>query len=109
MIKVRGDRIVVKLPKLEQRLKGSELWIPVKAQEVSHEGIVLAVGDGEMVAEDVQVGDRVVFEPFAGLEHTDKEWGKVIILEFDDLQLVVNMEDLNNASTDKGGEKSFVH
>jgi co-chaperonin GroES (HSP10) len=35
------------------------------------------------------VGDRVVFEQFAGLEQTDRDWGEVILLEEKDLMAVI--------------------
>ncbi len=87
MIKARGRRVVVRLPKTEERLD-SGLWIPESVQEPPMEGTVLAAGE----CEDVSVGDRVVFEQWAGLEHVDEEWGDVVIVEARDLMMVVSAE-----------------
>ncbi len=67
------DRIVVK------RIEGQEtthsgIVIPDSAKEKPQEGEVTAVGrgkrlkDGELVALDVKVGDRILFEKYSGSE-----------------------------------------
>jgi chaperonin GroES len=86
VIRPRGRRLVVKLPKAEQKTD-SGLWIPGQAQEPPQEGIVMAKGEG--CNGGFGVGDRVVFEQFAGLEQTDRDWGEVILLEEKDLMAVI--------------------
>ena len=67
------DRVVVKRVKEEEKTKGG-IIIPETAQEKPQEGEVVAVGpgardeDGERVALDVEVGDRVLFGKWSGTE-----------------------------------------
>ena len=67
------DRVVVKRVKEEEKTKGG-IIIPETAQEKPQEGEVVAVGpgardeDGERIALDVKVGDRVLFGKWSGTE-----------------------------------------
>ena len=67
------DRVVVKRVKEEEKTKGG-IIIPDTAQEKPQEGEVVAVGpgardeDGERVALDVKVGDRILFGKWSGTE-----------------------------------------
>jgi chaperonin GroES len=67
------DRVVVKRVKEEEKTKGG-IIIPETAQEKPQEGEVIAVGpgardeDGERVALDVKVGDRILFGKWSGTE-----------------------------------------
>ena len=67
------DRVVVKRVKEEEKTKGG-IIIPETAQEKPQEGEVVAVGpgardeDGERVALDVKVGDRILFGKWSGTE-----------------------------------------
>ena len=67
------DRVVVKRVKEEEKTKGG-IISPETAQEKSQEGEVVAVGpgardeDGERVALDVKVGDRILFGKWSGTE-----------------------------------------
>jgi chaperonin GroES len=68
-----GDRVVVKRVKEEEKTKGG-IIIPDTAQEKPQEGEVIAVGpgardeDGERIAMDLKVGDRVLFGKWSGTE-----------------------------------------
>jgi len=65
------DRIVVKRIE-EQETTRNGIVIPDSAKEKPQEGEVMAVGhgkrldDGEIVALDVRVGDRVLFAKYSG-------------------------------------------
>ena len=67
------DRVVVKRVKEEEKTKGG-IIIPDTAQEKPQEGEVVAVGpgardeDGERIALDVKVGDRILFGKWSGTE-----------------------------------------
>jgi chaperonin GroES len=67
------DRVVVKRVKEEEKTKGG-IIIPETAQEKPQEGEVVAVGpgtrdeDGERIALDVKVGDRILFGKWSGTE-----------------------------------------
>ncbi|MGD9815832.1 MAG: co-chaperone GroES [Hyphomonadaceae bacterium] len=67
------DRVLVKRVKEEEKTKGG-IIIPDTAQEKPQEGEVVAVGpgardeDGERVALDVKVGDRILFGKWSGTE-----------------------------------------
>jgi chaperonin GroES len=67
------DRIVVKrIEELETTSNG--IIIPDSAQEKPQEGEVIAIGkgkrldDGQMIALDVKVGDRILFGKYSGNE-----------------------------------------
>ena len=68
-----GDRVVVKPEALEEKTT-SGLVLPDTAKEKPQEGIVLAVGNGRVldngqrVAMDVKVGDRILFAKYGGTE-----------------------------------------
>ena len=67
------DRVVVRRVKEEEKTRGG-IIIPDTAQEKPQEGEVIAVGpgardeDGERIALDVKVGDRVLFGKWSGTE-----------------------------------------
>jgi len=67
------DRIVVKRIDAEEKTKGG-IIIPDTAKEKPQEGEVLAVGPGardetgKLVALDVKVGDRILFDKWSGTD-----------------------------------------
>jgi chaperonin GroES len=67
------DRVVVKRVKEEEKTRGG-IIIPETAQEKPQEGEIVAVGpgardeDGERIALDVKVGDRILFGKWSGTE-----------------------------------------
>ena len=89
MLRIRGDRLIVKMPKMETKTD-TGLHIPVIAEEPPMEGIVLQVG--EEVTQDVNPGDRVIFEQWAGLEHEDPDYGNVLILQEKELMALVEKD-----------------
>ena len=67
------DRVVVRRVESEEKTKGG-IIIPDTAKEKPQEGEIVAVGpgarddDGDLVALDVKVGDRVLFGKWSGTE-----------------------------------------
>lgn len=68
-----GDRVVIKVLEAEEKTK-SGIILPDTAKEKPQEGEIKAVGagrvldNGQRVAPDVKVGDRVIFSKYAGTE-----------------------------------------
>ncbi|MBL8771663.1 MAG: co-chaperone GroES [Phenylobacterium sp.] len=68
-----GDRVLVKRVEEEEKTKGG-IIIPDTAKEKPQEGEVIAVGpgnrdeDGDYIALDVKVGDRILFGKWSGTE-----------------------------------------
>jgi len=89
MKRVLGQRIVAKMPVRPERLEGSGLYIPECANEPPIEAVVLGVGGA--IQQDIRIGDRVMFEQWAGLEHEDTWWGDVLIVEEKDLMAVIEV------------------
>jgi chaperonin GroES len=98
------DRIVVKRIE-EQEAMHNGIFIPDSAKEKPQEGEVLAVGngkrleDGNLVALDVKVGDRVLFGKYSGTE-TKVVGTEYIIMREDD---VLGILDEAPQSTQKAG------
>ncbi|MDP4163730.1 MAG: co-chaperone GroES [Bacillota bacterium] len=73
MLKPLGDRIVIELVESEEKT-ASGIVLPDSAKEKPQEGRVVAVGtgrvleNGERVALEVSVGDRIIFSKYAGTE-----------------------------------------
>lgn len=73
MLKPLGDRIVVKVIEEEEKTPGG-IVLPDTAKEKPIVGEVVAVGPGRMldngqrVALEVKVGDKVVFSKYGGTE-----------------------------------------
>lgn len=93
MIKPLGDRVVVKVLEKEEKT-ASGIVLPDTAKEKPQEGEVIAVGPGKMldngqrVALDVKVGDKVIYSKYAGTEvkYEGKEY--LILSERDILAIV---------------------
>ncbi len=73
MLKPLADRVVVKVIEEEQTTKGG-IVIPDTAKEKPQEGEVVAVGpgkvsdNGQRIAMEVKVNDRVIFAKYGGTE-----------------------------------------
>ena len=73
MIKPLGDKVVIKVLEGEMKTK-SGIVLPDTAKEKPQEGEVVAIGtgkvleNGQRVAFDVKVGDKVIFSKYAGTE-----------------------------------------
>ncbi len=97
MVKLRplADRVVIKPMAREERTK-SGIYLPDTAtKEKPQEGTVIAVGpgrlldNGQRVAVDVKVGDRVVFAKYAGTEFKTEDEEEFIIISEKDIMAVV--------------------
>ncbi len=88
------DRILVKRIE-EQETTRNGIVIPDSAKEKPQEGEVIALGrgkrldNGELVALDVQVGDRILFGKYSGSE-TKLDGTEYIIMREDDVLGVLN-------------------
>ena len=88
------DRIVVKRIEERESVRNG-IIIPDSAQEKPQEGEVLAVGhgkrleNGELVALDVKVGDRVIFGKYSGSD-TKLDGTDYIIMREDDVLCIVS-------------------
>ncbi len=77
------DRVVVEMEEARDAVVGG-IYVPESAKEKPIFGKVIAVGCGEAIAKLVSVGDRVIFNKYAGSEFT-VEGKKVMVLSKDDL------------------------
>ena len=73
MLKPLADRVLIRLEAKEEKTK-SGIFLPDTAKEKPQEGEVVAVGagkvydNGQRVALEVQVGDKVLFAKYAGTD-----------------------------------------
>ena len=73
MMKPLGDRVIIRVLEKEEKTK-SGIFLPDTAKEKPSEGEVVAVGagkvydNGQHVAPEVAVGDKVMFSKYAGTE-----------------------------------------
>ncbi len=87
------DRVVVRRSE-EEQTTASGLIIPGSASEKPSEGIVVAVGkgkktdNGDIIALDVKVKDKVLFDQFAGTEITI-EGETLLVMSESDIVAVV--------------------
>jgi chaperonin GroES len=83
-----GERIVIKPIEQEQQTKGG-IYLPDTAKEKPQEGEVVAVGPGRMtdegnrIAMEIAVGDRVIYSKYAGTEYKDGDEESLILRESD--------------------------
>jgi chaperonin GroES len=83
-----GDRIIVRAIEKEEVTKGG-IVLPDTAKEKPQEGEVLAVGpgkltdDGNRIAMDLKVGDKVIYAKYAGTEVKIDDQEYLILRESD--------------------------
>jgi chaperonin GroES len=93
-LKPLSDRVVVRRVDSESVTKGG-IFIPDAATEKADSGTVLAVGpgrrnkEGNIVALDVGVNDRVLFGKFAG-QTVKVDGEELLILKEEDILAVIN-------------------
>lgn len=93
MLKPLADKIVVKVVAKEEVTK-SGIVLPGTAQEKPQEALVIAVGagrvldNGQKVAPEVKVNDRVVFAKYSGTEFKYNGEEYLILGERDILAIV---------------------
>ncbi|HHT71444.1 MAG: co-chaperone GroES [bacterium] len=93
MLKPLGDRVVVKTITAEERTKGG-IVLPDTAKEKPQEGEIIAVGpgrvldNGERLAPEVKVGDRVIYAKYGGTEVKFDDEEYLILRESDVLAIV---------------------
>lgn len=93
MLKPIGNRVVIEKKEREQKTK-SGIVLTDSAKEKSNEGEVVAVGtgrildNGQRVELEVSVGDRVVFQQYAGTEVKRGETTYLILTEEDILAII---------------------
>ncbi|HMM19998.1 MAG TPA: co-chaperone GroES [Selenomonadales bacterium] len=93
MIKPLGDRVVIQVLAREEKTK-SGIVLPDTAKEKPQEGKIVAVGtgkvldNGQRVALDVKVGDKVIYSKYAGTEVKIDGQEYLILSERDVLAIV---------------------
>jgi chaperonin GroES len=92
-LKPLGDRVVIK-PLAAEEKTASGIVLPDTAKEKPQEGEVIAVGSGRLlengqrVAMDVKVGDRIIYSKYAGTEFKINGEEHLILNERDILAIV---------------------
>jgi chaperonin GroES len=92
-LKPLGDRLVVK-PSPREEMTKSGIVLPDTAKERPQEGTILSVGpgrtldDGSREAIDVTVGQRVLFQKYAGTEFKLDEEDLLILSQKDILAVI---------------------
>jgi chaperonin GroES len=92
-LKPLGDRVVIR-PLTQEQTTRSGIVLPDTAKEKPQQGEVIAAGDGrvkddgERVAMDVKVGDKVLFAKYAGTEFKLDNEELLILSEKDILAIV---------------------
>ncbi|OZI13263.1 co-chaperone GroES [Bacillus sp. FJAT-42315] len=93
MLKPLGDRVVIELVESEEKT-ASGIVLPDSAKEKPQEGKIVAVGtgrvleNGERVALEVAVGDRIIFSKYAGTE-VKYQGSEYLILRDSDILAVI--------------------
>src|SRR5260221_8580514 len=98
-LKPLGARVVIKALDRDEVTK-SGIIIPDTAKEKPQEGKILAVGpgdlddDGKRIPLDVKVGDRVLYQKYAGTEFKLEDEELLILAEKDVLALIVEGQEM---------------
>jgi len=88
-----ADRVIIRALVQEEKTKGG-IFLPDTAKEKPQEGEVVAVGEGrtmdngQKVAPQVKVGDKVIFAKYAGSEVKVEEAEYMILYERDVMAVV---------------------
>lgn len=94
MLKPLEDKVVLELPKKEEKTSASGLIIAGSADEKPQEARVAAVGPGATFADgtkmtlDVKVGDKVIFSKYQGTE-VSHDGNDYLIIAYRDIFAVV--------------------
>jgi len=84
-IKPLGNRVLIEVKTIEEKTAGG-LVIPQTVQEKTQEGVVKAIGDSKDIT--VKVGNRVIYDKYAGTEFKIDEKDHLIIKSEDILAIV---------------------
>lgn len=92
MIRPLGERVVIKAIAAEEKT-ASGIVLPDTAKEKPQEGEIVAVGNGrfengERIALEVKVGDKVIYSKYAGTE-VKYDGQEYLILRESDILAVV--------------------
>ena len=93
MMKPLGDRVIIRVLEKEEKTK-SGIFLPDTAKEKPSEGEVVAVGagkvydNGQRVALEVAVGDKVMLSKYAGTEVKIDGVDHLVISERDILAII---------------------
>lgn len=95
MIKPLEDKVVLELPKKEEKTTNFGLIIAGSDEEKPQEAVVVAVGpgarfaDGTVMEIDLKAGDKVIFSKYQGteIEHEGKQY---LIIAYRDIFAVIN-------------------
>lgn len=92
-LKPLGDRVVIK-PLAAEEKTASGIVLPDTAKEKPQEGEIIAVGSGKLlengqrVALDVKVGDKIIYSKYAGTEFKIDGAEHLILNERDILAII---------------------
>ncbi len=92
-----GERALVKVIDAPTQT-ASGLYLPDTSKERPSEGEVIALGDGAALAEKLSVGERVLFQKFAGTEVKLDDGQYVILADTDILGRIVEVEPVQRRS-----------
>jgi chaperonin GroES len=87
-IKPFEDRVLVEPEEIEETRTKSGIIIPDTAKEKPRTGKVIEVGTDEELAENIKVGDRIVFAKFTG-DEVEFEGKKYLIVSRSDILAVI--------------------
>ena len=87
-IKPFEDRVLVEPEEIEESRTKSGIIIPDTAKEKPRTGKVIEVGTDEELAENIKVGDKIVFAKFTG-DELELEGKKHLIVSRSDILAVI--------------------
>ena len=87
-IKPFEDRVLVEPEEIEESRTKSGIIIPDTAKEKPRTGKVIEVGTDEELAENIKVGDKIVFAKFTG-DEIEFEGKKYLIISRGDILAVI--------------------
>jgi chaperonin GroES len=87
-IKPFEDRVLVEPEEIEESRTKSGIIIPDTAKEKPRTGKVIEVGTDEELAENIKVGDKIIFAKFTG-DEVEFDGKKYLIVSRSDILAVI--------------------
>jgi len=100
-IKPFEDRVLIEPEEIEESRTKSGIIIPDTAKEKPRTGEVIEVGTDEQLAENIRVGDKIVFAKFTG-DEIESEGERCLTVSRSDILAVIKQAHFGSSEMELG-------